>query len=66
MSTSFLINGRQRTVDVDPSKPLLWVIREDLGLTGTKVGCGIAQCGARAQSRLMERSLAHALLQFLV
>ncbi len=46
MSTSFLINGRQRTVDVDSTKPLLWVIREDLGLTGTKFGCGIAQCGA--------------------
>ena len=46
MSTSFLVNGNQRTVDVDPSKPLLWVIREDLGLTGTKFGCGIAQCGA--------------------
>ena len=46
MSTSFMINGRQRTVDVDPSKPLLWVIRENLGLTGTKFGCGIAQCGA--------------------
>ena len=46
MSTSFLVNGNQRTVDTDPSKPLLWVIREDLGLTGTKFGCGIAQCGA--------------------
>ena len=46
MSTSFLVNGSPRTVDVDPSKPLLWVIREDLGLTGTKFGCGIAQCGA--------------------
>ena len=46
MNISFLVNGSQRTVDVDPSKPLLWVIREDLGLTGTKFGCGIAQCGA--------------------
>ena len=46
MSTSFSVNGNQRTVDADPSKPLLWVIREDLGLTGTKFGCGIAQCGA--------------------
>ena len=46
MSTSFLLNGSQRIVEVDPSKPLLWVIREDLGLTGTKFGCGIAQCGA--------------------
>ena len=40
------INGRARTVDVDPSTPLLWVIREQIGLTGTKYGCGIAQCGA--------------------
>ena len=37
MSTSFMLNGRQRTVDVDPSKPLLWVIRENLGLTGNKI-----------------------------
>jgi len=40
------INGEIRTVDVDDSTPLLWVIREQLGLTGTKYGCGIAQCGA--------------------
>ena len=40
------INGRERTVDVDPKTPLLWVIREQLGLVGTKYGCGIAQCGA--------------------
>ena len=40
------INGRARTVDVDPSTPLLWVIREQIGLTGTKYGCGIAQCGS--------------------
>lgn len=40
------INGTARDVDVDPSTPLLWVIREQLGLTGTKYGCGIAQCGA--------------------
>ncbi|HBJ90928.1 MAG: (2Fe-2S)-binding protein [Gammaproteobacteria bacterium] len=46
MSTSFWINGEQQTVDVDPSKPLLWVLREQLALTGTKFGCGIAQCGA--------------------
>ncbi|MEQ8406750.1 MAG: (2Fe-2S)-binding protein [Gammaproteobacteria bacterium] len=46
MSTSFWINGEQQTVDVDPSKPLLWVIREQLALTGTKFGCGISQCGA--------------------
>ena len=40
------INGEPRTLDVDPSTPLLWVIRDYAGLTGTKFGCGIAQCGA--------------------
>jgi len=40
------INGVARDVDVDPSTPLLWVIREQIGLTGTKYGCGVAQCGA--------------------
>jgi len=40
------VNGKVHEVDVDPDTPLLWVIREQLGLTGTKFGCGIAQCGA--------------------
>jgi isoquinoline 1-oxidoreductase subunit alpha len=40
------INGKTSDVDVDPSTPLLWAIREQVGLTGTKYGCGIAQCGA--------------------
>ena len=40
------INGDAHSVDVDPSTPLLWVIRDYVGLTGTKFGCGIAQCGA--------------------
>ena len=40
------INGRRVQVDVDPATPLLWVIREQVGLTGTKYGCGVAQCGA--------------------
>jgi len=40
------INGKSHEVDVDPTTPLLWVIREQVGLTGTKYGCGIAQCGA--------------------
>jgi isoquinoline 1-oxidoreductase alpha subunit len=40
------INGTAHDVDVDPNTPLLWVIRENVGLTGTKYGCGIAQCGA--------------------
>jgi isoquinoline 1-oxidoreductase alpha subunit len=43
---SLTINGKPREVDVDPDTPLLWVIREWLGMTGTKYGCGIAQCGA--------------------
>ena len=41
-----VINGKPHDVDVDPNTPLLWVIREQVGLTGTKYGCGIAQCGA--------------------
>jgi isoquinoline 1-oxidoreductase alpha subunit len=40
------INGKNYDVDVDPNTPLLWAIREQAGLTGTKYGCGIAQCGA--------------------
>jgi len=40
------VNGRSHEVDVEPTTPLLWVIREQIGLTGTKYGCGIAQCGA--------------------
>ena len=46
MSVSLNVNGKAHQVDADPQTPLLWVIREDLGLTGTKYGCGIAQCGA--------------------
>ena len=40
------INGKTHNVDVDPNTPLLWAIREHVGLTGTKYGCGVAQCGA--------------------
>jgi isoquinoline 1-oxidoreductase alpha subunit len=40
------INGESHTFDIDPATPLLWAIREQAGLTGTKFGCGIAQCGA--------------------
>ena len=40
------VNGQTHNVDVDPNTPLLWVLREQVGLTGTKYGCGIAQCGA--------------------
>ena len=42
---SLQVNGKRYEVDVDPETPLLWVIREKLGLTGTKYGCGIAACG---------------------
>jgi isoquinoline 1-oxidoreductase alpha subunit len=44
--TSFFLNGKSVNVDDDPSTPLLWVIRDSLGLTGTKFGCGMALCGA--------------------
>ena len=40
------INGKVHSVDVDPDTPLLWAIRDSAGLTGTKYGCGVAQCGA--------------------
>ena len=40
------VNGSSHDIDVDPGTPLLWVLREQVGLTGTKYGCGIAQCGA--------------------
>jgi len=43
---SLTVNGKTHQVDVDPNMPLLWVIRDVLGLTGTKYGCGVAQCGA--------------------
>jgi isoquinoline 1-oxidoreductase alpha subunit len=42
----FAINGKEAFSDLPPDTPLLWVIREELGLTGTKYGCGVAQCGA--------------------
>lgn len=44
--TALVVNGVERKVEVDPTTPLLWVLREQLELTGTKFGCGIAQCGA--------------------
>ena len=44
--TKISVNRQVYDVDADPSTPLLWVIRDDIGLTGTKFGCGIAQCGA--------------------
>src|ERR1043166_565804 len=42
----FVVNGKPVQVDVEPNTPLLWVLREQVGLTGTKYGCGVAQCGA--------------------
>ena len=44
--TTITVNGKEHTLDVDEHQPLLFVLRDDLGLTGTKFGCGIAQCGA--------------------
>jgi isoquinoline 1-oxidoreductase alpha subunit len=46
MPISMTINGRPRTVDVDADTPLLWILRDKLGLTGTKYGCGVGVCGA--------------------
>ncbi len=46
MSISFTVNGLTVSVDTDPDTPLLWVLRDTLGLTGTKYGCGIAACGS--------------------
>ena len=46
MSTTFTLNGRPITLDVDPTMPLLWAVREVAGLMGTKFGCGMALCGA--------------------
>lgn len=43
---NLIINGKKQQVDVDPTTPILWVLRDHLNLTGTKYGCGIAQCGA--------------------
>jgi aerobic-type carbon monoxide dehydrogenase small subunit (CoxS/CutS family) len=47
-SIQFTVNGKKQTVDVQPDTPLLWVLRDTLGLTGTKYGCGIGECGACA------------------
>jgi len=44
--TELVVNGERKVTDVDPNTPLLWVLRDAFGLTGTKFGCGIAQCGA--------------------
>ena len=46
MTVRLTVNGRPRDVDAPPDTPLLWVLRDDLGLTGTKYGCGVGACGA--------------------
>jgi len=46
MAFTLLVNGVQYFVDAEPETPLLWVLRDSIGLTGTKYGCGIGQCGA--------------------
>ena len=46
MSVTLTINGESRTLNADPTTPLLWALRDEAGLVGTKFGCGIAQCGA--------------------
>ena len=46
MGIQLNVNGADHDLDIEPDAPLLWVIRDELGLTGTKFGCGIAQCGA--------------------
>ena len=46
MTITLTVNGQSRSVDADPETPLLWVLRDDLGLVGTKFGCGVAMCGA--------------------
>jgi isoquinoline 1-oxidoreductase alpha subunit len=45
MAVTFTLNGKPQTVDVSPQMPLLWVLRDSLGMTGTKFGCGMALCG---------------------
>jgi len=46
MAFKIKLNGQDRSVDVDGDMPLLWLLRDVLGMTGTKYGCGVAQCGA--------------------
>jgi isoquinoline 1-oxidoreductase subunit alpha len=46
MAITLKVNGEDHTIDVDPDSPLLWAIRDTIGLTGTKFGCGISECGA--------------------
>jgi isoquinoline 1-oxidoreductase alpha subunit len=43
---NFKVNGENKALDIEPDMPLLWALRDELGMTGTKFGCGIASCGA--------------------
>ena len=61
MSVTFTVNNEEHTVDVDPDTPLLWVLRDDLRLTGSKFGCGVAQCGTCGQCSERTRRLELAL-----
>ena len=56
MPITLTVNGQRRELDIDPDTPLLWAIRETLGLTGTKFGCGIAECRACTVQQQAERS----------
>ena len=53
---AIIVNGKRQQVDVSSDTPLLWVLRENLGMTGTKFGCGIAQCGACTVLSMASRS----------
>ena len=63
MAIEFTLNGKRQSVDVDPQMPLLWVLRDTLGLTGTKFGCGMALCGA-CTVHINGNRHAHALCRF--
>ena len=55
MAFDLIVNGTRHTIDADPQTPLLWVIRDHVGLTGTKFSCGIGQCGACTRARRWPR-----------
>ena len=53
MTTTLNVNGRDQALDVDPGTPILWALRDTLGMTGTKFGCGAAQCGYCQSGQIM-------------
>ena len=55
MAVSLTVNGRERMLDIDSDTPLLWVIRDELGLKGTKFGCGMGLCGEIGRASCRER-----------